>query len=195
MSKAVLFFLIAGSLIACGQTAEPAAPQPDYSLKRDTTKADPHIYPALRNMALNMTPAQLNLELPSTGTQVFGLVMDWNIGNIMVTLTAFATGDASLYINNGSGIRGGIQDPVIAEKAKIFVTHAQQYLDKATAADTSAPLPAASDIRLYLLTNKGRFLLKEQIGDFENESSPWLNLFLDGNTLITALRESAVPKQ
>ncbi len=61
----------------------------DYvSKSRDTVKV--HTLPDnnfldLRNMALNVTPEQLQLSFPVDQTKVFGVVMDWNLGDGTMT--------------------------------------------------------------------------------------------------------------
>ena len=61
---------------------------------------DPDSYDALRDLALSVTPAQLKLLIPDTQTLVYGVVMDCNLGNGIVTLTAYITG-AVININGG----------------------------------------------------------------------------------------------
>ena len=43
----------------------------------------------LRNMALSVTPDQLKLSLPADQTKVFGVVMDWDLGDGTMTLIAY----------------------------------------------------------------------------------------------------------
>src|ERR1019366_9173679 len=64
-------------------------------------------YEQLRNLAVNVTPAQLKLAIPESTTLVYGVVMDWNLNESVMTLAAYITGAASLYLSSGEGINGG----------------------------------------------------------------------------------------
>ena len=48
----------------------------------------------LRQMALSVTPERLGLA-SSDETKVFGIVMDWDLGNGIATVVAYETGDAN----------------------------------------------------------------------------------------------------
>ena len=52
------------------------------------------IYHLLRNQALSATPAQLRLNVDNTSPTVYGIVMDYDLGPAIATVTAFKTGDA-----------------------------------------------------------------------------------------------------
>jgi hypothetical protein len=47
------------------------------------------------------TPDHLNLTLDESKTIVYGTIMDWDIGETIVTVVAFKTGDASMYLSSG----------------------------------------------------------------------------------------------
>ena len=48
----------------------------------------------LRQMALSVMPERLGLA-SSDETKVFGIVMDWDLGNGIATVVAYETGDAN----------------------------------------------------------------------------------------------------
>jgi hypothetical protein len=144
-------------------------------------------YQDLRNMALAVTPEQLHISIPADQTRVFGVVMDWDLGEGIATFISLETGDASMYLSSGGGMIGGKGHKNVADAAQAFVASAQSYLDKASKTDTT-PLPDKDCVRFYLLTNKGKFAAQEQIKNFTNNTSPWLPLFEDGNKVISELR-------
>jgi len=84
---------------------------------------------------------------------------------------------------------GGGQHQNVNSAAKQFVTLAQTFLDK-TAKTETKPLPATDEVKFYLLTNKGVFVGQETMKNFENKSSSWLQLFEEGNNVITELRKT-----
>jgi hypothetical protein len=141
----------------------------------------------LRNMALNVTPEQLQLSLPADQTKVFGVIMDWDLGDATMTLIAYQTGDASMYLSSGGGVIGGGQHENVSKASKEFVSMAQNYLDKSSKADTTT-LPDKDCFKFYFLTNKGKFVAQENIDNIENKTSKWLNLFDNANNVITELR-------
>jgi hypothetical protein len=144
-------------------------------------------YEGLRNMAFSATPDQLGLELPEDETIVFGVIMDWEMDGATATTVAYLTGDASLYITTGGGTIGGGQHGNVKVAAKQFVTIAQTYLEKSTKTEKQS-LPGKHQINFYLLTNKGLFVGQEEIENFENNSSSWLELFEGGNKVLNELR-------
>lgn len=141
----------------------------------------------LRNMALDVTPEQLQLSLPADQTKVFGVVMDWDLGDGTMTLITYQTGDASMYLSSGGGVIGGGQHENVSKASKEFVSMAQNYVDKSSKADTTT-LPDKDCLKFYFLTNKGKFVAQETIDNIENKSSKWLDLFENANNVITELR-------
>ena len=138
-------------------------------------------------MALHVTPEQLKIVLPADQTKIYGIVMDWDLGDGTATLVSFSTGDASMYLSSDGGTIGGGKIPEVNKAVKTFVGNAQQYLVKTTKAD-STPLADKNCIRFYFLTNKGKFTAQENLKNIENNSSSWSSSFEDANKVITELR-------
>ncbi len=141
----------------------------------------------LRNMALNVTPEQLQLSLPADQTKVFGVVMDWDLGDGTMTLITYQTGDASMYLSSDGGVIGGGQHENVSTASKEFVSMAQNYLDKSSKVDTTT-LPDKDSFKFYFLTNKGKYVVQENIDNIENKTSKLLSLFENANNVITELR-------
>ena len=144
-------------------------------------------YEGLRRMALNISPAQLQLTLPNDRKIVYGVVMDWNMNRGMATLTAFTTGDASLYFSSGGGMLGAGHSESVTTAAKSFISQAQNYLNNTNQTETT-PLPNKNCVTFYFLTNKGKFSIQEQFENFENRTSNLMTLFEEGNKVISELR-------
>lgn len=141
----------------------------------------------LRNMALNVTPEQLQLSIPADQTKVFGVIMDWDLGDGTMTLVSYETGDASMYLSSGGGVIGGGQHENVSKASKEFISMAQNFLDKSSKADTTT-LPDKNCFKFYFLTNKGKFVAQENMSNIENNSSKWLGLFEEANKVISELR-------
>ena len=171
-------------------TATPQTTQDTTTLGNRDTAYNP--YEDLRLMALSATPEQLGLQLPSGETTVYGVVMDWGLAEGTATLVAFETGEASLYLSSGGGVIGGVGHETVQQAAKAFVQSAAAYLSRAglqgTAQTTATPLPGKDNVQFYFLTNKGKFVANEAFSNIEHNSSPLLNLFEAGNTVITEIR-------
>ncbi|MBK7183628.1 MAG: hypothetical protein IPH89_12200 [Bacteroidetes bacterium] len=112
------------------------------------------------------------------------------MGGATATTVAYQTGDASLYLSSGGGVIGGGQHQNVNKAAKQFVNLAQTFLDNSTKTKTT-PLPSSDEVKFYLLTSKGVFAGQEIMKNFENNSSPWAELFEEGNKLLTELRTTS----
>jgi len=176
-----------------------------FKNKQDTNQADKYVSKSgdtvkihtlqdnhfldLRNMALSVTPEQLQLSLPADQTKVFGVVMDWDLGDGTMTLITYQTGDASIYLSSGGGVIGGGQYESVNKASKEFVSLAQNYLEKASVADMTT-LPSKDYFKFYFLTNKGKYVAQESIANIENKTSRWRSLFENANNVITELRNT-----
>lgn len=158
--------------------------------KKSTSKvihAKDNAYEGLRNIAFSVSPDSLGLTLSKDKKEVYGVIMDWEMGGAIATTTAYMTGDASMYTSTGGGIIGGGQHQNVNSAAKQLIKVAQTYLDKAIKTETT-PLPQTNIIRFYLLTNMGVYVGQEVMSNFENNSSKWFGLFVESNKVLTELR-------
>ena len=140
-------------------------------------------------MALTVTPEQLGLVLPSDKHIVYGVIMDWAMDDAIATTVAFSSGDASLYLSSGGGTIGGGQHEKVSAVAKSFVDLAQTMLTKSTKTEAT-PLPRQDVVNFYLLTNRGIHVGQDEMNNFQNNSSNWLNLFIEGNNVLAELRKT-----
>lgn len=174
---------------------KPVANHKRSDIKPETAKPVIHQtkennFTSLRDMAFKVTPDQLGFKLPVEQTVVYGLIMDWEMGNATASTVAYQSGDASLYLSSGGGVIGGGKHPNVNKAAKEFVSTAQTFLDQTTQTETTA-LPSADQVIFYLLTNKGTYLGKEQMENFENNTSPWIRLFEEGNKVLNELHQTS----
>jgi len=115
----------------------------------ETPKADPAIYPKLRERALETRLSNL------ADGAVHVVLMDWNVPNGTVTVMAAADGTASLYLSSGGGFIGGGQKfPEIREAALRAVEIAATMMPQFQPSE-SRDLPAAGTIYFYVTTNAG----------------------------------------
>ena len=179
-------YIIIGIILTCGLVFFLTSCR-GQSKKVKTNETEENPFEGLRNLAFTATPEQLGLSLPTDRVVVYGIVMDWGVNSGIATTVSYQTGDASLYFSSGGGVIGGGQHENVNIAAKKFVELAQTYLDKTIKTETIV-LPDKDKVKFYLLTNNGVFVGGEQMKNFENKSSKWLELFEEGNKVITELR-------
>jgi rhodanese-related sulfurtransferase len=112
-------------------------------------KADPAIYPKLRERALRFRVPDM------ADGAVHAVLMDWRVSNGMATIYACADGTASLYLSSGGGFIGGGQKyPAIREAALTAISVARKLIDQFEATEsTDFPLPG--DVQFFVVTNAG----------------------------------------
>jgi hypothetical protein len=185
MTYIIIGIILVGGLVFYLTSCKNKPTSDTSNVKVHNPKDNP--FDGLRNMAFTATPEQLGLSLPTDKTVVYGIVMDWGMSGAVATTVSYQTGDASLYLSSGGGVIGGGQHQNVNSAAKQFVNLAQSYLDKVAKTETT-DLPTEDEVKFYLLTNKGVFVGQEQMKNFENKSSRWLELFEEGNKVLTELR-------
>jgi hypothetical protein len=153
---------------------------------------DDNPYEGLRKMAFKRNLQELGLSL--SDKEIFGVIMDWDIGHGIVTLVAYKTGDASMYLSSGGGIIGGGPNPNVNGAAKLFVDQSKKYFEKSQRM-YAIPLPEKDSVRFYFLTTKGKFCVQEKLEKIENHSSPYVDYFNEANNLIAELRKTIENKK
>lgn len=144
-------------------------------------------YEGLRKMAFNRTVQELGL--PEDNSEIFGVIMDMEIGRGIATLVAYRTGDASIYLSSGGGVIGGGPNPNVNRAAKLFVDQAKNYFDKSHRM-FAIPLPEKNSLRFYFLTTKGKYCIQEKFDNIERQSSIYFEYFNEANNLISELRKT-----
>lgn len=152
----------------------------------ESTKIKENPYSKLRTQAINVTAEQLQLKLDSDNA-VYGIAMDWNMGDAIVTVFSFTTGDASVYISTGQIFMGGYAHETVINSAKEFVKIGGKYFSKATRTDRIEPTNE-SKVDFYLLTISGKYYIEEELSLLENGKSELSELFKAGNKVITEYR-------
>lgn len=145
-------------------------------------------YEVMRGMALNIMPGAMLATIPDGAVEVYSMIMDWNMGNDIVTLTTQVTGETNLYVQSGGGIIGAGKHLNVSAAARQFTGIARQYLGNAAVSNDTA-LPADNTVKFIFLTNKGRYVVTEDYSRIENKSSPWTPLFEAASIVINEMRK------
>lgn len=137
-------------------------------------------------MALNMPAGQFGIDASSEFV-LYGVVLDWNVGEGVATFIAFKSGDASMYTSTGGGIIGGVGHDNVKLAAQSLVRRSEYFIKDA---QKTNDISVASDgtVKFFFLTTNGRFVTEESLDNLDNGSSPWLELFVEANKLITEHR-------
>jgi hypothetical protein len=185
----LIFYLTSCKNKTNGQQANIHPDNSSDSVKTHNLKDN--AFEGLRKQAFDVTPAQLGLS--NDDSEIYGVIMDWDLGNGTISLITYKTGDASIYTSTGGGVIGGGQHDNVNKAAKLFVNEAKNYINIAQKID-SVPLPDKDCVRFYLLTAKGKYCMQEQIEKIENKTSKLIDLFNEANNVITELRETVDKK-
>jgi hypothetical protein len=143
------------------------------------------IYLDLRENAFKY---QLDNNVPPENSMVKALIMDWHLGNGIMTLACFGTGEASLYLSSGGGKIGG-SDDTIKEWSHSLIITSNEYIELAEKRD-SHDLPDDDHINFFLLSQNDKLLIKESMVNIRQNSSQVMRLFEISNLIIGKLMQS-----
>lgn len=163
-------------------------------LSESVQRATAILYADMRAHALATTPQMLGINVPEDVRTVYGVVIDWSIGNSVATIVAFANGDAGLYLNIPGGIIGGEMPEAVQEAARQLVSQAQTMFDL-TVDRAEAPVATTNEVRFSLITNRGIRIAAEPTPNIEGRTSPWNPLFDRSNELLATIRASRKGKR
>lgn len=159
MKKYLIFIIIGFVFSSCKVKIKVADNQQNNNVTK--TKINENPYLELRNQVFDVTPEQLQLHLDNAN-DLYGVVMDWDIGNAIATVVSFKTGDASVYLSTGQAYIGGFAHETINNAAKEVVKEGIKYLVKATQTQLTEPTKGEK-IDFYFLTKSGRYYLEEDV--------------------------------
>ena len=165
--------------------------------KRDEGKAAiarEYPYEGMRNMALNTVPGAVLANVGKDDILVYSVLMDWDMGNDIVTLVVQVTGEANLYVKSGGGIIGAGRYMNISAAAQQLTGVAQGFLQMTNPVTTTA-LPPKNCVQFFLLSNRGKFSATDEMKNIENRTSPLLPLFESANKVIGEMRKTAMADQ
>lgn len=120
-----------------------------------TTPASPaEVTRELRRLFLTQPPATFGIEQTPENPNVFGVLMEWLVDDVAVTVGAAVDGTTSVYTTRGMGLIGGYADEVLNPAARAFAVAAGKFFDEA-APVSEFPFPEADRVQFYLRTFQG----------------------------------------
>lgn len=144
----------------------------------------------LRLMMLNTDPKEAGVKPSKEFPRIYGVLMDWPIGEQTATILSTSTGAASVYTTSTFGIIGGESHVAVREAAMNFVKGANRYYD-ASVPTTKFPYPAADRVRFYFLTYEGVRVIETDLGPLSQGTSEYEELFGLGQRVLSELRKVA----
>jgi len=143
-------------------------------------------YFELRAQSINMTLKQLGLE-SDPNDDLYGIVMDWSMKDVIATVVSFKTGDASLYLSSGQIFIGGYSHESILNASIEFINLGKKFLSKAKKIESNVQIKE-DKVYFHFLTESGRYYIVEEKTKIDDKSSDILDLFHAANEIITEYR-------
>src|SRR6185436_8472038 len=141
----------------------------------------------LRQMVLTTPPESMDQRPTTDCPRVYGVLMDWPIGDQVATIFSSSTGEASLYTTSTFGIIGGEGHEAVRAAAIAFVRAADRLFDASTPTEVF-PYPEAGRLRFYLLTFSGVRVVDTDTASVANERGVYAEFFSLGQEVLTHLR-------
>ena len=140
----------------------------------------------LRRQALEMPP----FDAGAAADKPYGFITEFRQGETVLTVTAFATGDASLYFSTGGGIIGLVGKPEVAALARSTVEALGPLVKQLERSNAIDP-PGSGDFCFYALTPGGRRTCRINAGGTAPRDGPEVKLIRLSGALLTRIRANA----
>ena len=163
------------------------------SATEDSQKAPEHVGRELRKAFLTMPSERAGIERSSEFPRVWGVVMDWPIGQEIATLVALADGSASVYTTGTFGIIGGIGHKDVRTAAKALVKKADEYYD-VSSPNSDLSYPGLDHVRFYFRTFGGTRVVEVPLVTVMDERGRHSDLFGLAQNVIGQLRMASEQK-
>jgi hypothetical protein len=141
----------------------------------------------LRLMMLRMPPQDMGVAPSNDFPRVYGVLMDWPVGDQTATIFCTSTGSASLYTTSTFGIIGGEGHASVRAASAAFVKAAGRIYEEA-ASTSEYPYPTGDKVRFYLLTFQGVRVIETDMPTVTRGVGPYAELFGLGQSVMTELR-------
>jgi hypothetical protein len=147
-------------------------------------------YERLRQLAYATPYSALNLPDAGEEEVLYGVLMDWNfLKETSLTISYFKTGKVSVLFSSGACAEFEKQQLLGDSAGDVFLREAAALLPIADPA-SSQPDTAQGCLQLHLLTNKGKYAVKDDFENVQNDTSPLVATFLAAARVILAVRNA-----
>lgn len=166
---------------------------PSFCLAQET-KDSAQAMRDLRVSFLSSSATALGFKPTKEYPRVFGVAMDWPVGDTTATIVSTLDGSASLYTTATFGIIGGAGHESVRVAAQRFVAAADSYHDKAAPTGTY-PYPGKGKVRFYLRTFQDVRVIETDFASVQSTSGPHSSFFRAGQAVLTELRKVVEAKR
>jgi hypothetical protein len=158
-----------------------------FGCRSDKPSSSTEAYLGLRNMILNTNQDSIGVHVNKD--ECYGILMDYCIDDVPITLVAMKDGTTSLYFGNGGGIIGAGQHDVVRMATLDFINLVQKYLP-ATEIANDYPPAEKQQVIFYFMTHEGKRKITEQESKLVNGESTISALFIKAQEIITLIRQT-----
>jgi len=158
-----------------------------FGKKKNETEDPATASRRLRETALSVTAAHLNLAPIEARPHVWGVLMELGYPQAVATLAAFADGSVSLYISTGGGVIGAGEHKPVREEAERLLSLAETHVADFERADET-PYPEPGRVRFYVRTFHTTLTAEaddQDLGHLRHKLDP---VFHAGHAVITQIR-------
>ncbi len=156
-------------------TGEPSAPPPAQVMSE------------LRTKMLTTPPSELGIVRSTDFPRVYGVLMDWPLGDHIATVVSLCDGNASLYTTSTFGVIGGVGHDSVRAAAARFVRTAEKHHDEAVVTRGYA-YPKGGHVRFYLVCFDGVRMIETDMDALTSGKDSRSDLWTDGQRVLTELR-------
>lgn len=149
------------------------------------------VYLGLRNQALNVTTASLEVEADPSAP-IHAVLMEMGLADAVATFACFRDGSASLYLSTGGGVIGGGQHESVRSACLEMLSITNKYAKDFIAACTPVsdfPFPGEDEIFFYLVTSGAVHLARCREDALSAQRDPFSALYNNCHAVMTELRE------
>ena len=144
-------------------------------------------YLGLRNMVLTQSRADFGIPQPQSLTEPWGVLMEFRLDKVSVSVVALIDGTCSIYLSTGGGYIGGQESEPVRRAAIAMVREASKLLSGLTPA-SSYPLPEQGQTGFYFRTESGVLSAAAPEERLREATHPLSGLFHAGQEVITQFR-------
>jgi hypothetical protein len=142
----------------------------------------------LRIKFLTAPPSEFGISPSKRFAKVYGIIMDWPVDDLILSVVSLSDGNASLYTNSSFGVIGGFAHEKVKTQAIKFVEIAANYYELCSSTN-DFPYPSVNTINFYLITFEGVRILSADRESVEGGNHRFSDLFYQGQAVLTELRK------
>ena len=140
----------------------------------------------LRKMFLTTSAEQVGIQRSKEYPRVWGVAVDWPIGEHIATIVSLADGSASVCTTGTFGIIGGIGHETVRAAARKIIKRAERHFDDSTPTQDFS-YPTHGRVRFFT-TFSGVRVIDTDWASLSEQRSKYFELFAAAQDVLTQLR-------